>query len=61
MQNLPGAASGADWIADAKRYAAAQQALDLIETSAVLEPRRLRDREGDPIEQPSPAEDGGEN
>lgn len=57
VQNLPGAASGEAWIADARRYAAAQRALDLIETSAVLEPRRLRDRSGQRIEQPSPAED----
>jgi hypothetical protein len=32
-----------------------QRALDLIETSAVLEPRRLRDRNGVAVEQPSPA------
>lgn len=59
VQNLPGADNAEAWIADAKRYASAQRALDLIETSAVLEPRRLRDRTGQPIEQPSPAEDTG--
>ncbi len=52
---LPGASRASLWIKDAQRYAAAQRALDLIETSAVLEPRRLRDGEGHRIEQPSPA------
>lgn len=55
VRNLPGAEQAQRWIADAERYVAAQRALDLIETSAVLEPRRLRDSAGNPIEQPSPA------
>jgi len=55
VRNLPGAEQARRWIADAERYVAAQRALDLIETSAVLEPRRLRDGAGNPIEQPSPA------
>ena len=55
VRNLPGANQARDWIADAERYAAAQQALDLIETSAVLEPRRLRTGQGERVEQPSPA------
>lgn len=55
VRNLPGAASAEGWIRDAQRYAAAQTALDLIETAAVLEPRRLRDGTGNPIEQASPA------
>lgn len=55
VRKMPGAAAATEWIADAQRYAAAQRALDLIETSAVLEPRRLRDRSGQAIEQPSPA------
>lgn len=55
VRNLPGAADARGWIADAQRYAAMQRALDLIETSAVLEPRRLRDRNGVAVEQPSPA------
>lgn len=58
VKQLPGASRGASWIKDAKRYASAQRALDLIETSAVLEPRRLRDGEGNRIEQASPAEAG---
>lgn len=55
--NLPGADRAQSWIRDAERYAATQQALDLIETSAVLEPRLLRDSAGNRIEQPSPAEE----
>lgn len=58
VRKLPGAARAQAWIRDAERYAAAQQALDLIETSAVLEPRRLRDGEGNLIRQASPAEAG---
>ena len=38
--------------------AAALASLDLIETAAVLEPRRLRDGAGNRVEQPSPAEEG---
>lgn len=55
VRGLPGAANASRWIADAQRYAAAQNALELIETAAVLEPRRLRDGEGNPVEQSSPA------
>ena len=54
VQNLPNAAGAADWIRDANRYAAAQRALDLIETTAILEPRQLRDGAGRSVEQPSP-------
>lgn len=55
VRNLPGVASAGGWIRDAERYAAAHTALDLIETAAVLEPRRLRDGEGRAVEQASPA------
>ena len=55
VRGMPGATNADPWIRDAERYADAQRALDLIETSAVLEPRRLRDSAGTPIEQPSPA------
>lgn len=55
VRNLPGATNADAWTRDAARYAEAQRALDLIETSAVLEPRRLRDSSGTPVEQPSPA------
>ena len=54
VRQLPGAKSAARWIADAERYAAAQRALDLIETSAVVEPQRLRDGDGAPVRQPTP-------
>lgn len=54
VRGLPGAPNADAWIKDAERYADAQRALDLIETSAVLEPRRLRDSAGTPVEQPSP-------
>lgn len=54
VRNLPGASNATGWIRDAQRYASAQDALDRIETAAVLEPRRLRDGAGNPIEQASP-------
>lgn len=54
VRNLPGAVNAAGWLRDAERYAATQRALDLIETAAVLEPRRLRDGAGNQISQPSP-------
>lgn len=54
VRNMPNAAGAADWIADAERYAGAQQALELLETTALLEPRTLRDGAGQSVEQPSP-------
>lgn len=54
VRNMPGADRAAGWVRDAQRYAAAQRALDLLETAAVLEPRRLRDGEGEPIKQLGP-------
>ena len=57
VRNLPGAEQATGWIRDAERYAALQRALDLIETAAVLEPRRLRDGAGNRIEQPSPVKE----
>lgn len=53
VQRLPGAASASDWIGDARRYASAARALDLIETTAILEPRKLNDSDGQRVEQPS--------
>lgn len=55
VEMLPGSASASEWIATARRYERAQRALDLIETAAVQEPRRLRDGAGQPVEQLSPA------
>ena len=54
VERLPGAEAAESWIADARRYDAVQRALDLIETTAMLEPRRLQDAEGKKVEQPSP-------
>lgn len=60
VMTLPGADKAEDWIVDARRYIRIQSALDILETSAVLETSGLRDRTGTVIEQASPAEDGGE-
>ena len=54
VERLPGAEAANKWIADAQRFQEAQRALDLIETTAMLEPRRLKDGSGQPVEQPSP-------
>lgn len=56
VAQLPGADAAKSWIADATRYARAQEALDLIETVAVNEPRRLRDGAGQPVEQLTPVQ-----
>ncbi|MGB3166103.1 MAG: hypothetical protein WBA68_04925 [Alteraurantiacibacter sp.] len=55
VRNLPNAVIAEDWIDDAERYAAAQRALETLETAAVLDPRELRDGEGQRVEQRSPA------
>jgi len=55
VRNMPGAPEAKDWLVSAERFAAAQAALDLIETTAVLEPRDLRDGRGNKVEQLSPA------
>lgn len=54
VRRLPNATAARDWIADAERYAAAQRSLDLLETTAILAPRELRDGSGRAVEQPSP-------
>lgn len=54
VERLPGAETANKWIADARRFDDAQQALDLLETTAMLEPRRLKDGSGQDIDQPSP-------
>lgn len=56
IRNMPGAEQARNWIADAERYARVQSALELIETTAVLEPRKLRDGAGNQVEQLSPVE-----
>jgi hypothetical protein len=55
IRQLPNAIAAQDWIEDAERYAAAQRALETLETAAVLDPRELRDGRGQPVEQRSPA------
>ncbi len=59
VQNLPGADKAEAWIADAQRYSAAMEALETIETAAVLDPGRLRDGAGNPVEQRSPVASPG--
>ncbi len=51
VRNLPGADKAEAWMADAERYGNAMRAIDLVETAAVLEPRRLRDGAGNSIDQ----------
>lgn len=55
VQAMPGAAGAQAWLAQAQRHAMAQRALDLIETTALLEPARLKDGSGLPVQQASPA------
>ncbi|MBB4857671.1 hypothetical protein HNO88_000982 [Novosphingobium chloroacetimidivorans] len=54
VERMPGADAAQKWIADARRFEEAQRALDLVETTAMLEPRRLRDGSGQDVTQPSP-------
>ncbi|HEY7807682.1 MAG TPA: hypothetical protein VIC34_10835 [Croceibacterium sp.] len=56
VQHLPNAQQAAGWIADAQRYDQVHQALDLLETTAILDPHALRDSSGSPVDQPSPAQ-----
>ena len=55
VRGLPNAAEAETWINDAERFAAAQRALETLETAAVLDPRGLRTSEGEPVQQLSPA------
>ena len=43
VRQMPGSAMATNWIADAGRYAAAIDALDLLETSAILGPETARE------------------
>ncbi len=54
VQRLPGADAADRWVADALRYESTRKALDLIETTAMLDPSRLQDSEGNKVDQPSP-------
>jgi len=55
VERLPNQEGVEGWLSDARRYIAMHDALDLIETAALLEPRQLIDGEGQPVRQPSPA------
>lgn len=55
VSRLPGEEATAAWLARARRYVAVQNALELIETAAILEPRALQDASGQPVRQRSPA------
>ncbi len=54
VKGMPGAAKAESWIADADRYKQAMDALEVIETAAVLDQRGLRDGAGNPVRQLSP-------
>lgn len=54
VQRLPGATGAKGWLAAARHYVTTQKALDLIETAALLEPRKLQDADGQTVRQLSP-------
>lgn len=60
IRSMPNAPVAEGWIEDAERFAAAQRALETLETAAVLDPRGLRDSEGEQVQQLSPALPGRE-
>ena len=47
--------AAAQWIANARRYGGVQRSLDLIETTALLDPDKVRTGTGQSVVQPSPA------
>lgn len=55
VARMPGAAQAATWTEQARRYAGAQRALDLIETTALLDPDKLKTASGQSVQQSSPA------
>lgn len=56
VRMLPGAVQAQGWIADAERYRDAMEALNTIETAAVVDPGRLHDGTGRPVQQLSPVD-----
>ncbi|BDW83198.1 hypothetical protein MACH24_26360 [Erythrobacter sp. Dej080120_24] len=56
IRGMPGADKADAWIADAERFRDAMQALEVIETAAVLDQSGLRDGAGNVVRQPSPVE-----
>lgn len=59
VSNLPNAEAASAWLADARRFLAAQRALERLELAAILEPRALGDSSGEPIDQRSAADEPG--
>ncbi|MET4131267.1 hypothetical protein ABIE62_000379 [Porphyrobacter sp. MBR-155] len=51
VKGMPGADKAETWIADAERFRKAMEALEVIETAAVLDQRGLRDGAGNPVRQ----------
>ena len=60
IRGMPGAAQAESWIADAERFRDAMQALEVIETAAVLDQSGLRDGAGNVVRQPSPVDQIGD-
>ena len=60
IRGMPNAVEAESWIADAETFAAAQRALETLETAAVLDPRGIRDAEGEQVQQLSPALPGAQ-
>ncbi|HEY5720798.1 MAG TPA: hypothetical protein VIT45_00600 [Allosphingosinicella sp.] len=55
VSRLPGRGKASDWIAKARRYVGARQALDAIETAALLEPRNPAPARPAPVPAPAKA------
>ncbi|WP_296680685.1 hypothetical protein [Novosphingobium sp.] len=55
IARMPGADAANEWATQARRFAAAQKALDLIETTALLDTDKLRGSTGQNVQQASPA------
>ena len=55
VEALPNAAAAREWLAQARRFALVQRALETLETAAVLEPRAVPDATGRSVMQTSPA------
>lgn len=51
---LPANPAASAWVAQARRYASVQQALDQVEVAAILEPRKLQDGAGQIVQPNSP-------
>jgi hypothetical protein len=55
VMRIPGRDTAADWIRKARLYVAAREALDTIETAALLEPRTAQPAPARPAPAPQPA------